>query len=290
LNDDKVDIKALVTQHLSKEGAGQWLLIFDDTNNMNLRSTGLPAGQAANLVDYLPQSELCSIIFTTTSRDTAERLALQNVVVLGKMAPATAQSMLENYLSTRDPRNEREEAKLLLKELSYIPLAIVQAAAYINTRDITLQKYRSQLVKQEEEAPERNSAPSEGAPHEYGTKHPVATTLLISVDQIRRSSSLAAKLAANYIFLAASVDRKDIPLDLLEAASPREKEDAIKVLSSYKLVTRRPAESALDLHQLVHHALREWLEKQQSLGQWTRNAIRQLVRIFPESHHGNRSK
>ncbi|KAH8723315.1 hypothetical protein GQ44DRAFT_620733, partial [Phaeosphaeriaceae sp. PMI808] len=72
---------------------------------------------------------------------------------------------------------------------------------------------------------------------------------------IRRSDALAA----DYLFLAACVDRKDILLDLLEASSARERDDAIKVLSNYGLITRRPAESALDIHRLVYRALREWL-------------------------------
>jgi hypothetical protein len=34
--------------------------------------------------------------------------------------------------------NEQEEADLLLKELAYLHLAIVQAAAYVNVNKITL--------------------------------------------------------------------------------------------------------------------------------------------------------
>jgi hypothetical protein len=79
----------------------------------------------------------------------------------------------------------------------------------------------------------------------------VAATLGLSLDEIRRSNALAA----DDLFLAACVDRKDIPLDLLDASSTRAREGAVKVLSRYVLVTRRPAESALDLHGLVHRAL-----------------------------------
>ncbi|KAH7111312.1 P-loop containing nucleoside triphosphate hydrolase protein [Dendryphion nanum] len=255
--DEKADIKALVKQHLSTKGAGQWLLIFDNTDDINLGSGGLPAAQGTNVVDYLPQSDLCSIVFTTTNYDTAERLASRNIVELGAMAPDTAQRMMENHLNTLALQSQQQDAKLLLKELSFLPLAIVQAAAYINTRGITLQEYRSILIRQEEEALERSSESSTDTLLEYGTKHSIATTLFISVDQIRQTSLLAA----NYLFLAASVDGKDIPLDLLEASSPHEREDAIKVLSSYALITRRPADFALDLHQLVHRTLREWLER-----------------------------
>lgn len=171
------------------------------------------------------------------------------------MTPDMTQRMLENYLNTPVSRSEQQEAKLLLQELSYLPLAVVQAAAYINTRKITLQMYRSQLVRQKEAALKHSSELSLDKVQEYDTKGPVATTLLISMDQICGSYSLAA----DYLFLTACVDRKDIPLDLLVASLPHERDDAIKVLSSYALVARRPTEYALDLHQLVHRALREWL-------------------------------
>jgi hypothetical protein len=37
-----------------------------------------------------------------------------------------------------NPANEQEKVNILLKELVYLPLAIVQAAAYINVNKITL--------------------------------------------------------------------------------------------------------------------------------------------------------
>lgn len=269
-DDENIDIKQLVKLHLSKKGARQCLLMLD---NITLESNELSAARTANLVDYLPRSELCYIVFTTTHSDTAKCLASGYIMELHEMAPDTALRMLENHLNA-PVLSEQQEAKLMLKELSYLPLAIVQAAAYINTENITLQKYRSQLAKQKK------------ASLGYDTQGPVATTLLIFMDQIHHSNALAV----DYLFLAACVNRKDITLDFLEASSPREKEDAIKVLSRYALVARRPAESALDLHQLVHRALREWLRKQARLDQCTRVAIKQLLRVFPDRDHGNRSK
>ena len=138
---EKADVKVLVKQHLSAKGAGQWLLVLDGADNISLRSNGSSAAQATSLVDHLPRSELCAIIFTTSSREIAKQLALQNVVELEDLTPDTAQTMLENYLSAPIPQSEQQEAKLLLKELSYLPLAIVQAAAYINARGSTLQEY-----------------------------------------------------------------------------------------------------------------------------------------------------
>ncbi|KAH7390643.1 hypothetical protein BKA66DRAFT_568583 [Pyrenochaeta sp. MPI-SDFR-AT-0127] len=281
-NDEKADIKQLLKLHLSREGARQWLLIYDNAGDIDQGSSGLSTARATNLIDYLPQSEVGSIIFTTAYSNTAKKLVSPDIIELGQMTPDAAQTMFGNYLSILIPRNEQDETKLLLQELSYLPLAIVQAAAYINTRNITLQTYRALLLEQKDDASELPEDKLQG----YGTRDPVATTLLLSIDQIRRNNSLAA----NYLFLAACIDRKDIPFELLEASSPFERDNAIKVLTSYALITRRPAESALDIHQLVHSALRRTLEKQEKLEPWARHAITQLCRVFPDDDHSSRSK
>jgi tetratricopeptide (TPR) repeat protein len=86
------------------------------------------------------------------------------------------------------------------------------------------------------------------------------------------------------------VERKDILLDLLEAASPQAREDAIKVLERYALITRRPAESALDLYRLVYDALQKRLQAQGRFRQWTERVVTQLLKVFLSNDHGNRSK
>jgi tetratricopeptide (TPR) repeat protein len=285
-DDEKADVKLLVKRCLANNSARQCLLIFDNAVDILLGSSGSSMAGVADLLDYLPQSKLCSIIFTTTSSNTARTLASQNVVELRELAPDLALRMLDNYLSTPISHSEQQEAMLLLQELSYLPLAIVQAAAYMNARSITLQDYRSELDKHKESVLKHSSDAPEESLQGSNAKSPMAATLGLSLDEICRSNALAA----DYLFLTACVDRKDIPLDLLDASSTRAREDAVKVLSRYALVTRRPAESALDLHGLVHSALREWLQQKGRLWKWTQRAIKQLLQVFPDDDHVNRSK
>jgi hypothetical protein len=283
---ENADTKYLVKQYLSTEGAGQWLLVFDNLDDMNLRSTGLSTLESANLINYLPQSKLGSIIFTTASSDIAKKLTVQDIIKLHKMTAASAEELFEKYLLNPVPLGKKQEMNLLLKDLSYLPLAIVQAAAYINVTNTTFRDYRTQLLTYEEEAFKSSSELSNSKLQDARTKKSVTTTLLISLDQIRHNHSLAAR----YLFLMACVDRKDIPLDVLEATSDSERDDAIRILSAYALVTRRPAESALDLHRLVHVTIQQWLREQKWLDQWAQNAIKRLVEIYPDHNHGSRSK
>ena len=100
-------------------------------------------------------------------------------------------------------------------------------------------------------------------------KDPVAATLFVSLNRIRRKNALAA----NHLSLAACVKRKDIPPDLLDASSPQAREDSTEVLDRYGLVSRRPAESALGVHRLVHQALQERLQAQNQFHQWTERTV-----------------
>jgi hypothetical protein len=286
-DNEKIDVKKLVQLHLSRKSAGQWLLICDNADDASLGVTGLSKPRTASLIDYLPQSELGSIIFTTTDSNTAETLAPQNIIELLEMTQHAAQRMLEKYLNDPALTNEQHEEKLLLKELSYLPLAIVQAAAYINVNKKTIKDYLSLLAEQKtKEVIELCVEGSEDTLRHGRTHNPVATTWLISLEQIRRDDPSAA----DHLFFLACIDRKDIPQDLLPLVSTRKTKDAVGTLGNYALITKRPAESALDLHRLVHLSIRKWLQKQDWLDQWAQKAVTRLFEVFPDHNHGSRSK
>jgi hypothetical protein len=300
LDDEKVDVKRLVQRHLSMESAGKWLLIYDNVDDASLWSAGTTAETAAgsksgsvskagafDLIDYLPISEQGRVVFTTRDRKTAVELASRDIVEMPEIDQDTARRMLQEYLVNPDLANEQKEADNLLKELTYLPLAIVQVAAYINTNNITLKEYLSLLAEQEEEIVDLLSEEFKDEWRYCNAKNPVATTWLILFDQIRHRDPLAA----DYLSFIACIDRNDILQSLLPAGPSRMKEmDAIGTLDAYSFITKRPAESAVDLHRLVHLATRNWLRKQDLLGHWTHVAIARLLNEFPDNSHDNRSK
>ncbi|KAH7122353.1 kinesin light chain 3, partial [Dendryphion nanum] len=273
-DDEKADVMKLVQLHLSKENAGQWLLVFDNADEAGLQTAG--PGIGVGLIEFLPSSEQGAIVFTTTNGTIATKLAPENIMELPEIELDAARRMLDMHLF--DSANGQEKADLLLKELEYLPLAIVQAAAYINVNKMALQDYLTLLAKTKEGLVEGQYRQSESV---------IAATWLLSFKQTR----LQDALAADYLLFMACVDRNDVPLALLPAASPREQEiDAIRTLDAYSLVTKRTAESALDVHQLVHVSTRNWLEKEGMLRQQTHVAITRLLEVFPDNSHGSRSK
>jgi tetratricopeptide (TPR) repeat protein len=265
-DDEKADVRKLVQLHLSNESAGQWLLVFDNADE----------AKAAGLMEFLPSSEQGAIVFTTTNRKTAAKPAPRSIVELPEMEQDMARRMLETCLV--NPANGRGKADLLLKGLAYLPLAIVQAAAYVNANKVTLQEYLSLLAEKMEGLVE---------PLHQESENVIAATWLISFEQIRRHDTLAA----DYLLFMACVDRNDVPLALLPAASPHERGiHAVGTLDAYSFVTKRTAEAALDLHRLVHVSTRNWLEKEGLLSQQSQVAITRLLKVFPDHNHGSRSK
>ena len=285
-DDDQVDMKQLAKSCIEEMSARQCLLVFDNAEYTTLRSGGSSTTEAADLADYLPQFKLCSAIFTTTNIDTAQALASQNVIALRELTRDAALRMLQVRLERPLANTEQQEAEHVLRELSYLPLAVMQAAACMKAIGMTVQEYRARLDEHKELAIEQGGDSSSGRLQDSGVKDPVAAALFLSIYEISRDNALAA----DYLFLAACLDRKDISLDLLEAASVQAREDAIRVLDKYALVARRPAESALDVHRLVHQALRKRLQVQGRLLQWTQRTITQLLQVFPDGDHSNRSK
>ncbi|RII24885.1 hypothetical protein CUC08_Gglean005700 [Alternaria sp. MG1] len=285
-DDDQADMKQLTKRCVVEMSARRCLLIFDNTENTTLRSGGSFTTKAADLADYVPQSKLCSVIFTTTNTDTAQALALHNILALRELTLDAALRMLQVRLARPLADTEQQEAEHMLRELLYLPLAVMQAAACINASGMTVQEYRSRLDEHIGFITELSGDSSDNKLQNPSVKDPVAASLSLSIDQISRDNAFAT----DSLFLAACVDRKDISVDLLEASSTQAREDAIRILDKYALVTRRPAECAFDVHRLVHQALRKRLQVQGRLQEWNERTIKQLLRVFPDDEHGSRSK
>jgi len=288
--DDKKDVKKLVQEYLG-ESTGRWLLVFDNADDMDMwfpkAKSGPEAGQGPRpLTDYLPQSKQGAILFTTRNRKLAVKLAYQNVVEVPAMGKEVAAQLLERCLIDPKLVNSRQDTSTLLSELTCLPLAIVQAAAYINENGIVLADYLSLLKEQEEEVIDLLSQDFEDEGRYGNVKNPIATTWLLSFEQIRHHDPLAAE----YLSFMACVEPKNIPRSLLPPGPTRKKEiDAIGTLDAYSFIIRRPADTTLDLHRLVHLATRNWLGKEKQLRWSTEKAIMRLDEVFPDASEENRS-
>jgi hypothetical protein len=208
------------------------------------------------------------------------------VIEISEMDEEVALQLLSKSLINQELLNHHKDTLELLKQLTFLPLAIVQAAAYINENGIKLPDYLSLLKDQEQDVIALLSEEFEDEGRYRDVKNPIATTWLISFEQIRRVDPLAA----DYLSFMCCIDPIEIPQSLLPPAQSRKKEtDAIGTLSAYSFVSRRPADHSLDLHRLVHLATRNWLRTEASLAEWTARAVARLDEVFPDHDYRNRS-
>ena len=139
--DPKANVFRLVHEWLRDGKSGQWLLILDNVDNPDLLSeagdvgqrgqgTGVDGERRQPISAYLPQSLNGSILVTSRSRAVALKLVEEkDIVVVQPMTPAQALTLFEKKLGSL---GQGEDTAELAAALEFMPLAIVQAAAYIS--------------------------------------------------------------------------------------------------------------------------------------------------------------
>src|SRR4029077_7307011 len=123
----------------------------------------------------------------------AVKLAGPALITLSEMNKETATNMLRISLVQNSLLEDREAVTTLLQQLTFLPLAITQAASYINETGISITDYVSLLKEQEEDMIELLSKDFENKWRNADSEvtNPVVMTWLISFEQIRQRDSLA---------------------------------------------------------------------------------------------------
>jgi len=293
IDDDKADVKNLVKQRLSA-GTERWVLILDNADEDALWGQHADAGTGiSSLAHHLPRTTSGFIVITTRTPSVAAFLSGKDVIELPMMSPDDGIQMFTQALRKPDLAMDLQATLMLLEELAYLPLAIIQAASYLNMTGRTVQTYLRLLDKPEEEVIKLLSKDFEDSTRYANAKNPVASTWLISLNHLRKHHELAAKFLSSMVCLS----EKSIPQSLLpENKSEVDTIDAIAILIGYSFVSRHSggegvaeSEETYDLHRIVHLAGRNWLRNEGSLADWTRKTIERMAKLFPTRDYQHKS-
>jgi tetratricopeptide (TPR) repeat protein len=307
---DKEDAKELVKQYLSSGRARRWLLVVDNVDDPNLL---FGSDQSGGIVDYLPESEGGVTVYTTRTLEVAVSLTRGDVLELGAMDRGDAIDFLSESLVRKELLRDCAMTDKLLDELTCLPLAIAQAAAYLNINRMTITKYLRLLQRTEQDLVRLMSKEFRDDTQYKQSANAVATTWVVSFSQIREHDVAAADLLA----FMSCVEWKAIPRSLLpEAQSEGEMEEAIGTLCGYSFLTRRGGESGgtqeseetetntgeeedtetqvereewYDMHRLVHLATRIWVKRHGNAGEVVEDAVRHVADVFPSDDYENRA-
>jgi tetratricopeptide (TPR) repeat protein len=286
LNDPNKDTKELTKDWLESKESGTWLMIVDNADDAEI-FFGAPKNDdsttSTRLAEFLPQSSNGSIVFTTRNNKVGVRLAgTAGVIFLPEMDVMDGHNLVKARLGNNSP--DESPVTELLQILGYLPLAISQATAYIAENLISITEYIQMYNESEASKIDLLSQDFEDLARESGTRNPVATTWLISIDQIKKLDSLAVDILS----YMACLDRQGIPKALLPPSKgPIKLANALGLLKAYSLITGGQNSKGFDMHPLVYLATRNWLRLTGRFEYWVELCLSLVAEVFPTGEHNS---
>ncbi|GCE10045.1 FxSxx-COOH system tetratricopeptide repeat protein [Dictyobacter aurantiacus] len=276
--DQQRSVRAL-QQWLEKHD--QWLLIWDNLEDLDLLARFLPAVRQGALLITTRRQVLGTISQGIELAPLEE--AMQLLLRRTKMLHTGGPNEMTCFLATTMPAEYAAAAELIAL-LGRLPLALDQAGAYIEETGCGLggylhryQQHRLQLLDL------RGTS---------GGNHPqsVATTFWLASERIGQQQNAAADLLHICAFLSADA----IPEELFErgsayfgptlsslGADPLRFDQVITVLRNLSLLQRQPETRTLSIHRLVQVVLLEHMhEAEQAV--WLERILAALNALFPE--------
>ncbi|KAK2051834.1 hypothetical protein LY76DRAFT_373373 [Colletotrichum caudatum] len=285
IDDEQADVKSLVKTALERDDVGDWLLIIDNADDIDLLFTNW------KLMTYFPSSRKGSILLTTRNHQAAARFSPGRPTYLEEMGGIEATQLLCCGLD-ESQMSDAQSTTQLLEHLTYLPLAIRQASAYMAcNKSVTVSKYLEYCKASSERLVKLLSKDFEDQYRYEAIWNPVATTWLISFMHISRDNPLASRYLSFMCYLA----EKDIPKALLPSEGDgkdrddeMEANEAISTLMAYAFIQKRDAVDRFDIHRLVRLVMRNWLREQGREENQATETIRWLYKRFPWPDHRNR--
>ncbi|KAI2483738.1 TPR-12 multi-domain protein [Pyrenophora tritici-repentis] len=296
----------------------RWLLVLDNVDDarflLNTQATDSKT-VSRPLHEYLPHCERGSILVTTRNKEAARKLVEQrDIISVEPMDKAEGRALFEKKLGAQEDSDHVAE---LAAALEYMPLAIVQAAAYISKMAplFSVAKYLEDFRKSESRRLRLLTHDDGQLRRDWEAKSAIALTWLISFEYIEQTQPGAADLLS----LMSLFDRQGIPEALLrprrerpEAQTNQEQaddgsdddleddmlrssagdsefrfRDDVAVLQDFCFVSVDTAGTSFRMHALVQLSMRRWLKDNSKLEQWKQQFVSNLREAFPTGDYGN---
>jgi tetratricopeptide (TPR) repeat protein len=296
----KADVSRLVRSWLCDESNGRWVIIVDNADDPSVFFPPADRIQTArangsyypteSLSNFLPQSSNGSILITSRSRDVAFRLtgSSADIIPIDPMDQAHALALLRNKLGVSF---EQDDAVALVEALDYMPLAITQAAAYINQRAprTTVYTYLRNLKKGDRDRAKLLEKDVGDFRRDGTASNSIIATWQISFEHIRGERPSATRLLS----LMSLFDRQGIPEFLLDGRDQEDNdassdfEEDLNTLTNYSLIAMDGDGRQFEMHRLVQFSTRKWLELRGELEDWKEKYVTLMDDSYPVGRHEN---
>ncbi|KAJ3499005.1 hypothetical protein NLG97_g681 [Lecanicillium saksenae] len=220
-HDPESNIFKLVHDWLLDKGKGPWVIILDNVDDARFLKLPDPDVRAAvasvknphprQLRSYIPCCQHGSVLITSRSRSAALELVEDaNIIAIKPMNEKDSLQLFQKKLGQADNKAYTIE---LAATLEYMPLAIVQAAAYVVQRRprYSVRKYLDEFCKSDRKKTNLLSLHGGELRRDIEARNAIFLTWQISFDYIREARPSAADLLSFMSFC----DRQGIPEMLL---------------------------------------------------------------------------
>lgn len=257
-----------------------WLLIMDNADDLRQAQEFLPTGHKGYIL-FTTRAQAVGAIAASVE---VEKLNVQEgTLLLLRWTKLLGLNLPLDYAQTAD----LAAAERIVKEMDGLPLALVQAAAYVEETGCSLEDYLGLYTTHRKDLLARRSNLLLDYPDT------VFTTWSLSFQRIEQESPAAADLLRLCAFLAPDA----IPEELLSrsaaelgivlgaaALDPFKLNKALEVLRRYSLVRRDGNAHMLRIHRLVQTVLKESLD-QETQRAWAERTVRAVNAAFPEGYY-----
>ncbi|OAK96859.1 hypothetical protein IQ06DRAFT_47717 [Phaeosphaeriaceae sp. SRC1lsM3a] len=303
-SDPKADVLRLVSEWLQDEANGRWVMVLDNVDDVETffpsckRQRGEADADAQTpLATYLPQSRNGAILVTSRSKDAAVRLVGGH----NKTKEVLAMDESEGLELLRNKLGDlplEESVVELLRALGCIPLAISQAAAYINRRArMTVAGYLNEFRRNNKKRESLLNWDAGELRRDTSASNSVVTTWQMSFEQIQQERGSAAELLSLMSFF----NPQGIPESTLrnyskgrgEADNVDDEEEAdsafdedLDTLQAYSLVSIT-TDNACEMHALVQFCTRVWLSSFGDAAEWEQRFVVLMAQELPSGEYEN---
>ncbi|KAM3481256.1 hypothetical protein MY8738_004608 [Beauveria namnaoensis] len=284
-HDPKTNILALVCDWLQRDDVAPWLLILDNADNFD---TFFSQTEEMPIASYLPKSNNGKTLITSRNLDVAERLTGGHKAIISIPAMKSDEALLllqEKLTSSYNTATATD----LIRCLDYIPLAVNQAAAYINRRRISIHEYMERFKESDKKRIGLLKHDGGDIRRHESVSNSVAITWEVTFNQIRQESPDAASLLS----LLSCFQPQNIPHYMLSRYTECEQrteddesdddtlEKDLDVLFAYSLVRASAEPDLYEMHSLVQICTRAWLSGLGQVARWGTLFLQLAAEHFP---------
>lgn len=255
-----------------------WLLVLDNADEPQM------------IYPYLGRLKDGRVIITSRARDSDSRNIPRSIELL-PFTKKESRSFLQRRTGDALDSTERECADRLALELGYLPLALEQAAAHVETSKSKFSHYLTAYVNLRAEVfPEfADDAPESQQRKNVRTTWEMNFRAIVEnapacMDLLRIGALTSAYRIPEELIVAGSRRLGPLIADFLDGITqnPLLLDDLLAPALSHSLITRDPADNSFSMHPLVQEVLIAKMKKTGELNLWLERLIGLITSLYDQ--------